>query len=413
MKIDGDSFNINTVASNQNIESLIQAPKEIKSYGISNVFDKDIVLGKQQISSLQTYQKDELQVSHPTMSQESELLRRAMGSDRMDIVDLLIKYSKNDLGLPATHYAIYIGDVEAVEKFLPLMLVNQFVSIKEYSPFQMSLLCLASLKGHREIYDLLKSYGAEEQISYVKISDLIYSDVIQKSPHILEKLIELGKVKPTGQLLFDFLDNSKCSYEVVKILVDHGADCGYFKMSSWPKPHKESCLTKFPAVQDARITKLLLDNGALPLINEGIWIHRPLTAALASPPNLEVIKLLVEYGAILDENEMEPTNNQTTMFVEMFSKIANSNDWDVFKAIPQFVANINMACCGNVWSKRLPEIYPHVLWMAIQANDIELVKWALDNKAYYLYGALNIAIKLERKEIAALLLKLGAKLNWG
>lgn len=408
MKIDGDSFNINTVVSNQNIESLIQAPKKIKSYGISNVFDKDIILDKQQISSLQTYQKDKLQVSHSTISQESELLRRAMGSDRMDIVDLLIKYSNNDLGIPSTHYAVYIGDYEAVEKFLPLMQINKIETYKE--GYRATSLCIASLMGHKEIYELLKNHGAIEDICIsADPKGMVYSDAIQNSPNILKKMIELGKVKPTGKLLFDFLGNFKCTFEVIKILVDHGADCGYFEMDTWPKPHKVSCLTKCPAVQDARITKLLLDNGALPLINEGLWIQRPLTAALVFAPNLEVIKLLVEYGAVLDENEKEPTTNNQTMFVEMFSKIVNNNLWDVFKAVPQFIAKINTQCYGSVWTKPVPSSGSSILEKAIYANDIKMVKWLLDNKADT-NKALDWAIYHKKKEIIALLIQYEAKL---
>lgn len=428
MKIDNSTLQSTGIFSSQFVKIGINKVK--KTTETTKVFEKDKILNDQQVSNLQTYSSDSLNSLQSIDNKESELLRKAMSSDKMDVVDLLIKYSNNNLGLPAIYYAVYVGDLEAVKTLLPLTDVEKCFAIQiphlNCCLYSANAMCIASVQGHQEIYDLLKKNGAKESIDYLQNNcSVLCCNAKEKTPLILKKALELGAISDPTSVLSKFLDDNRFIdkpwyIESIKILIKNKANCSFSLDSKLYHPYfkcmkdfKYTFLLKPAATASCEITKMLLDNGALHLINEGYWTYNPLISAIGIPlgyahcgdekykfncyeANLDLVKLLVDHGAMLNEKD--------EIFKEIIKKITIHKEFDVFMALPQLFNDIDaygseIFCC------------------AIESNNIDFIKWAIKknvnlNKISSFYGKsfLQYAIDLKRKEIAAILLQNGAKI---
>lgn len=207
-----------------------------------------------------------------------------------NLVNLIVKYSCNELNLPASHYAIYLGDIDTVEKLLPHTNMHLITSIG-------TALDIAVSKKHEKICEMLLMAGAS-------ITNRIYFDGATSSHTIIGKIIDSGLLIPSGDTLYRFLSQYTCSYEIVKLLTERGADCCYYTIMTEIKEKngkrgdvKHSCLHSACSNRDPRILKLLLENGAVQFINEGCHFYNNPLAIAINTNNPETAKILVESGA--------------------------------------------------------------------------------------------------------------------
>jgi hypothetical protein len=315
-----------------------------------------------------------------------------------EIMDLLLKYSENDLGLPPIHYAVFIKEIKVVKKILPHTYPNQSTKSKG------TALDIAMTNKDLEMCELLLKYGcvATKCGPHNKIAnELVYADGAASSKEILELLIIYQQIIPDGQFLERILWNPYCTYEVVKFLIDLGIDCTYHEFP------ERGCL--YPAVgkRDVRILQLILENGGRQFVNEGCrWWDNPLANAIMwNRP--QSVRILLDNGAMLSLDKDD--------FEYVFGTTIHKGLFECFKQIPQFVENINKVCEPYYLQQKNVERIT-ILQKAIILGDIDFVVWLISSMVDINYSGgigkspLQLAIELKNNKIANLLIQKGAKL---
>lgn len=207
-----------------------------------------------------------------------ELQQKLIESQRLQ--DILVSYGNNREGLSAFHYAIKVGDKEAVE-----LLVKQGVDVRSDPSF----LLAAASEDKTEIVRLLLEIGADPNARLaIKAGAPHYAAIhyaaIKGNPDIINCLVEHGADVNINSIVDN--DNPNAVKTALHIAAEHG----YF----------DAVVALVNCGADVNI-------GNIPGKNESWSIYDksggPLDAAvyalkcIDNPKNLDVIKYLVEHGA--------------------------------------------------------------------------------------------------------------------
>lgn len=326
-------------------------------------------------------------------------LKSSVIEDSSEILDLLIKYADNELNLPPIHFAVYMSEIETVKKILPYTYPN--LSITDYG----TALDIATTNKDLPMCHILLEHGCNVTKCGPKgkvHNELRYGDGAASSPEIMNLLIEYSQIIPNGQFLERILWNTNCTYEVVKLLVDSGADCAYHPLRG------HGCLYPAAVNRDGRIIQLLLDNGAFSFINEGTrWWDNPLSHALiCNRP--ESVKILVSQGAFLalskDDYEL------------VFGTVVHYGYFDCFREVPQFQDDIDKVCAPYFFGNPVNAQPITMLQKAVISGNMDFVIWLLDSGANInCFGGIKkmpikLALETKNNEIAEILIQRGAKL---
>jgi ankyrin repeat protein len=176
-------------------------------------------------------------------------------------------------------------------------------------------LMVASTKGDMEIVNLLPKHGAsptaEDKYGDTSLDFAIHSDRID----VVKALLHAGEdvsAHPSGGWRRLFLAAIFCQYEMVKLLLDKGAkvnvrcDPTNFAWIENDEPSidlsvRTSAIAAAASKGKADVVKLLLENGAdINGETEGYQGEPPLCIA-ASVNSIETVRLLVEYGASVEQ----------------------------------------------------------------------------------------------------------------
>lgn len=302
MKIDNySSLNCSLITSSglQNIIAKTQTSSEVLD--LPTIFRKDNILTEQGVNKLQTYTKAETDVRTSIVDQESELLRKAMGSDRLDIVDILIKYGNNPLGWPALNYAANQGDIHAV-----ILLTEHGANPNTADIEGSTALHRALESGNISIAKFLMSRGANIHLINNSHESSLHFAVISNVKEVVSLALNEG-LDPcfnTGNSCWENnAINLACflgKTESLKTLINLGIDI---------KDTKFAPMHSAAAGGNLDIIKLLVLHGvSLNFCSFGWYPQTPLQCAAASG-HVDVLKYIFDVGIGFPEND--PTGCNT------------------------------------------------------------------------------------------------------
>ena len=232
---------------------------------------------------------------------------------RGDLIDILIRYGNNPDGIPPLHYAIKLGDYEAVELLLDhgANVNSRSDRSEHFYGTPNTALDFAAACGNLSIMELLIQRGAKlrspnplDRIQTPLCST--HCAVSHDQPDALELLISHGAL---GKF---------CDPEEVRHLISEAFRCGSVKILHWFKDEgvdfSKHTIDQESWFQDALehrhhdCVKFLLDEGVDVNMLFTNNYYPPLNKA-ASLQDIGLVKMLVEYGAnvnLIDANNKSP-----------------------------------------------------------------------------------------------------------
>ncbi|XP_053595833.1 putative ankyrin repeat protein RF_0381 [Microplitis demolitor] len=295
--------------------------------------------------------------------------------------------------------AVHRGDYDEVNKLIKIMKETDYINL--WYDFSYLLLCDSIKKGHTAIAILLlnnhaninppNNNNSNESALYLAIENAEYEIVkiiVEKGADVNE-IIKYGDYKGSSLLHVAF-DNNE--YEIVKLLINYNIDVNRIDSES------KSCIFYTNQLTDLNIIELLFKNGANINIRD-LDNNTPLFNAVCSS-SLAIVNLFIKYGAQVN------VKNKYNMTPLHFA-VQNSS-WRIIECLILNNSNINSADL-----KGLTPLHTAIM-NGFVGNIKNLIYYGADVNAKDINGEtpLNYAVQQEDMEdVIEELLKRNADVN--
>lgn len=249
----------------------------------------------------------------------SNLLIQANIEKKEELVGILIKYGKNPNNIPALHYAVKQGDLEAAKLLLSFGANANFSARDSITKGFHAPMWYAIESMDIRIVELLFSYGAE--LNNQAVFRAVHSNFLKG----LDFLLDNGAPSISDGTLYVYMDNEKISNEIIKSLVRHCIDCKFMYGLRLAKPEVEFVGLLSGAVPrgDLELISLLIEKGA-PInfcMNEKLISHpdqytinlNPLYCALVNQRE-DIANYLILKGAIVSDTHQKWFQNNFSIY---------------------------------------------------------------------------------------------------
>ena len=297
-------------------------------------------------------------------------LMEASESGSINIVKLLIEYGADGLG-----WALVLAILNKHNGIIELLLEHGAqVDDKNWDLFfNHSPLVAAVKKGDADVVKLLIEHGAKQEIDQAITNAII---IVNKNAEIIKILSEQGAQVDEMDKFYPPLVKAveKGDADAVKLLLEHGAKQGI----DW-------AMTSAILSKNVEIIKMLSERGAQ--VGEDEFDLPPLLVAVETE-DADIVKWLLEHGA------------KQGIDLAMTDAILSKNA-EIIKMLSERGAQVD-----EDWSD------PPSLVEAVETGDADIVKLLLEHGAKQGIGwAMTNAIRSEQAEIIQMLSEHGAQVN--
>jgi len=333
----------------------------------------------------------------------ANIQRLLASGENQELVDILMKYSKNTRSYSVLEEAVFQKDYRAVD----VLLANGY-PLNAPQMMGRTAATIAVLNDDEKMIDYLLKKGAiftSDNLGYIARFDVDYKPRYDKAIQRLELLKSKGvNIKISQETLRTILP--QVSLELIDLFLKNGTDV---KGEPFKAPGPSYPLgIMYYAVQrgDISIIKLLIDRGAS--LDSGAYsiqtLYNPLTMAIYSN-RIDIATMLLENGAYVPE--------------VICNGITSNNGALIKYAFEHKFYDLVTLLLKKVHTKNIPTPYKEdtLLQRAIAAKDVRMVRALLEggidpnNRGSQPISPLKMALGLENQEIVELLIKYKAKLD--